>query len=157
MSDLIANLKEQYDYIVIDTPPIGFVAEYFILMKHMDTNLYVVKHKYTSKDMLTQVNELYAAKKLKNIHMVINDLDFPAGATPWPGAWHSRQLVTPSSEACGRASWVESSVPSSSSCRRRCASPSTAWSARSTPSRTTGAWRSSSAMHHGSLTRCGGR
>ncbi|MBD1395629.1 polysaccharide biosynthesis tyrosine autokinase [Pontibacter sp. JH31] len=76
MSDLIAKLREQYDYIVIDTPPIGFVAEYFILMKHMDTNLYVVKHKYTSKDMLTQVNELYAAKKLKNIHMVINDLDY---------------------------------------------------------------------------------
>ncbi|WP_018478621.1 GumC family protein [Pontibacter roseus] len=76
MSELINTLKQQYDYVVIDTPPIGFVAEYFILMKHMDTNLYVVKHKYTSKDMLTQVNELYAAKKLKNIYMVINDLDY---------------------------------------------------------------------------------
>ncbi|WP_299707743.1 tyrosine-protein kinase [uncultured Pontibacter sp.] len=76
MVELIAKLKEQYDYVVIDTPPIGFVAEYFVLMKHMDTNLYVVKHKYTSKDMLEQVNELYAAKKLKNIYMVINDLDY---------------------------------------------------------------------------------
>lgn len=76
MSDLIAKLKEQYDYVVIDTPPIGFVAEYFVLMKHMDVNLYVVKHKYTSKDMLDQVNELYASRKLKNIYMVINDLDF---------------------------------------------------------------------------------
>lgn len=76
MGDLIATLKEQYDYVVIDTPPIGFVAEFFVLMKHMDTNLYVVKHKYTSKEMLTQVNELYAAKKLKNIYMVINDLNY---------------------------------------------------------------------------------
>jgi capsular exopolysaccharide synthesis family protein len=76
MVELIVKLKEQYDYIVIDTPPIGFVAEYFVLMKHMDTNIYVVKHKYTSKDMLEQVNELYATKKLKNIHMVINDLDY---------------------------------------------------------------------------------
>jgi capsular exopolysaccharide synthesis family protein len=76
MGDLIATLKEQYDYVVIDTPPIGFVAEFFVLKKHMDTNLYVVKHKYTSKEMLTQVNELYAAKKLKNIYMVINDLNY---------------------------------------------------------------------------------
>jgi capsular exopolysaccharide synthesis family protein len=76
MAELVHTLKEQYDYVVIDTPPIGFVAEYFILKKYMDTNLYVVKHKYTSKDMLTQVNELYAAKKLKNIYMVINDLDY---------------------------------------------------------------------------------
>lgn len=76
MAELIAKLKEQYEYVVIDTPPIGFVAEYFILMKHMDVNLYVVKHKYTSKDMLTQVNDLYAARKLKNIYMVINDLDY---------------------------------------------------------------------------------
>ncbi|MEJ8757025.1 polysaccharide biosynthesis tyrosine autokinase [Pontibacter sp. H259] len=76
MRELLDKLKEQYDYIVVDTPPIGFVSEYFILMKHMDTNLYVVKHKYTDKDMLGQINELYAAKKIKNIYMVINDLDY---------------------------------------------------------------------------------
>lgn len=76
MQELISSLKDQYDYVVIDTPPIGFVSEFFILMRHMDTSLYVVKHKYTNKDMLEQVNELYASKKLKNIYMVINDLNY---------------------------------------------------------------------------------
>ncbi|MBC5772981.1 polysaccharide biosynthesis tyrosine autokinase [Pontibacter sp. KCTC 32443] len=76
MRELIEKLKEQYDYIVVDTPPIGFVSEYFILMKHLDTNLYVVKHKYTDKGMLGQINELYAAKKIKNLYMIINDLDY---------------------------------------------------------------------------------
>ncbi|NDK55853.1 polysaccharide biosynthesis tyrosine autokinase [Pontibacter fetidus] len=76
MRELLDQLKEKYDYVVVDTPPIGFVSEYFILMKHMDTNLYVVKHKYTDKTMLGQINELYAAKKIKNIYMVINDLDY---------------------------------------------------------------------------------
>ncbi|RDV13685.1 hypothetical protein DXT99_18110 [Pontibacter diazotrophicus] len=76
MQELIDSLKDMYDYVVIDTPPIGFVSEFFILMRHLDTSLYVVKHKYTNKDMLDQVNELYAAKKLKNIYMVINDLDY---------------------------------------------------------------------------------
>ena len=76
MQRMVEELREKYDYIVIDTPPIGYVSEYFILMKHMDTNIYVVKHKYTNKDLLNQVNELYTAKKIKNIHIVINDLDF---------------------------------------------------------------------------------
>ncbi|PRY11244.1 capsular exopolysaccharide synthesis family protein [Pontibacter ummariensis] len=76
MQELIDLLKDEYDYVVIDTPPIGFVSEYFVLMRHMDVNLYVVKHKYTDKDLLTQVNELYAAKKIKNIYMIINDLNY---------------------------------------------------------------------------------
>ncbi|MHA6249953.1 GumC family protein [Pontibacter sp. CAU 1760] len=76
MHMLIEQLKEQYDYVVIDTPPIGFVSEYFVLMQHMDVNLYVVKHKYTDRNMLSQVNELYADKKLKNIFTVINDLNY---------------------------------------------------------------------------------
>lgn len=76
MQKLIEELREKYDYVVFDTPPIGYVSEYFILMKHMDTNIYVVKHKYTNKDMLTQVNDLYDSKKIKNIHIVINDLNF---------------------------------------------------------------------------------
>ncbi len=76
MQAMIEQLKHRYDYIVIDTPPIGFVSEYFIMMQHMDVNLYVVKHKYTEKNLLNQVNELYADKRVKNIYMVINDLNY---------------------------------------------------------------------------------
>jgi capsular exopolysaccharide synthesis family protein len=76
MHGLIKELKEHYDYVVIDTPPIGYVSEFFVLMQHMDVNLYVVKHKYTNKDLLAQVNELYAEKRVKNIYMIINDLNY---------------------------------------------------------------------------------
>ncbi|MDX5435997.1 MAG: polysaccharide biosynthesis tyrosine autokinase, partial [Pontibacter sp.] len=76
MQELVDQLKESYDYIVIDTPPIGFVSEFFVLMRHMDVNLYVVKHKYTNKDMLAQINELYNSKRIKDIYMIINDLNY---------------------------------------------------------------------------------
>lgn len=76
MQELIELLKAEYDYVVIDTPPIGFVSEYFVLMRHMDVNLYVVKHRYTGKDLLDPINELYATKRVKNIFMVINDLNY---------------------------------------------------------------------------------
>ncbi|WP_299759196.1 polysaccharide biosynthesis tyrosine autokinase [uncultured Pontibacter sp.] len=76
MQELVDQLKEQYDYVVIDTPPIGYVSEYFVLMRHMDVNLYVVKHKYTHKDMLTEINELYNSKRVKNLYMIMNDLNY---------------------------------------------------------------------------------
>ena len=76
MQALMTLLRDRYDYIVIDTPPIGYVSEYFILMKHTDTNLYVVKYKYTDKELLNQINELYTSKKLKNVFIVMNDLDY---------------------------------------------------------------------------------
>lgn len=76
MQELLNELKDRYDYIVIDTPPIGYVSEYFVLMRHMDVNLYVVKHKYTNKDLLADINELYSTGKVKNIYMIMNDLNY---------------------------------------------------------------------------------
>ncbi|GHA80387.1 GumC family protein [Pontibacter akesuensis] len=76
MQELVNELKERYDFVVIDTPPIGFVSEYFVLMRHMDVNLYVVKHKYTDRNLLTQINELHASRKVKNLYMIINDVNY---------------------------------------------------------------------------------
>jgi tyrosine-protein kinase Etk/Wzc len=45
MEDLIMKLKGIYDYIIIDTPPIGLVVDGFNLMKFADINIYMVRHK----------------------------------------------------------------------------------------------------------------
>ena len=44
MKDLIKLLNKTYDYVIIDTPPIGLVTDGVILMKNADINLYVVRH-----------------------------------------------------------------------------------------------------------------
>jgi Mrp family chromosome partitioning ATPase len=43
----IEELKEKYDFIIIDSPPVGLVADSYELMKHSDANIYVVRHEYT--------------------------------------------------------------------------------------------------------------
>jgi capsular exopolysaccharide synthesis family protein len=76
MDALIQRFRESYDYIVLDIPPIGFVSEYFILLRHIDANLYIVRHKYTTRDMLDQINELYNDKKVNHLYLVMNGMDY---------------------------------------------------------------------------------
>lgn len=76
--NLIEELKETYDYIVLDTPPIGLVADGLDIMKHSDLILYVVRQTVTKKTYLNLINEIYAAENVKNIGLVFNDVNFAA-------------------------------------------------------------------------------
>ena len=73
MKDLINQLHKEYDYVIIDTPPIGLVTDGVILMKNADVNLYVVRHNYTKYQALTTVNNLHNNKHVNNLQIIIND------------------------------------------------------------------------------------
>ena len=74
MKNLIEELKSQYKYIIIDTPPIGLVSDGIILMDYADINLYVVRQNFTTKDMLHNFKETVNYNKLKDINIVINGI-----------------------------------------------------------------------------------
>ena len=73
MKKLIEKLNKDYDYVIIDTPPIGLVTDGVILMQYTDINLYVIRHDYSKTKTLNIINELYNQKKVKNVHLIIND------------------------------------------------------------------------------------
>jgi capsular exopolysaccharide synthesis family protein len=73
MEELINTLKLTYSTIVIDSPPIGFVSEYIILMKYTNANIYVVRSNYTNRFLLDRINRLYQERKIKNVSIVLND------------------------------------------------------------------------------------
>lgn len=74
MKNLLEELKSQYKYIIIDTPPIGLVSDGIILMDYSDINLYVVRQNFTTKDMLHNFKETVNYNKLKDINIVINGI-----------------------------------------------------------------------------------
>ena len=76
MAALLAQLRQQYDYVVVDTPPVGFVAEYFVLLAQLDAHLYVVRHNYTNRALLTRMDELHRTGKIKQLYLIINDMRF---------------------------------------------------------------------------------
>jgi tyrosine-protein kinase Etk/Wzc len=73
---LIEDYKNEYDYIVLDTPPIGLVADGLDIMKHSDIVLYVTRQNISQKNYLNLINELYTSEKDKSIGLIFNDVNF---------------------------------------------------------------------------------
>ncbi|SHJ58897.1 capsular exopolysaccharide family [Hymenobacter daecheongensis DSM 21074] len=76
MENLLAQLRADYDYVLVDTPPVGYVAEFFVLLRYLEANIYVVRQNYTDKGLISQINELHQEQKIKQIYMIINDMHF---------------------------------------------------------------------------------
>ncbi|RAK69379.1 polysaccharide biosynthesis tyrosine autokinase [Hymenobacter edaphi] len=76
MAGLLEQLRAEYDYVLLDTPPVGYVSEYFVLLRYLDANIYVVRQNYTDRSLIAQINELYAEGKIKHVYMIINDMHF---------------------------------------------------------------------------------
>ena len=72
-----ASMKKQFDYIVIDTPPIAIVTDALLIQKYTDLTLYVIRQNYSQRQVLDLVNELYNTKKIANIGLVVNDINTP--------------------------------------------------------------------------------
>ena len=75
VEELFLNLKEIYDYIIIDTPPIGLVTETFTLMKYADLKIFVIRENVTSQKQLPIVLSEIEQKKIDNVFWLINDVD----------------------------------------------------------------------------------
>ena len=73
--DIIEILKEDYDYIILDTAPVGLVTDTLQIAKLADVSCFVCRADYTPKAAFTLVNSLAAEKKLKNICIVLNGVD----------------------------------------------------------------------------------
>ena len=72
---LFEELKERYDYIIIDTPPLLWVTDALLLMKHVDTSLYVVRQAVTNKKAFETVIKDLEQRKY-NISLVVNGINY---------------------------------------------------------------------------------
>lgn len=71
---LFTSLKEQFDFVIIDSPPIAAVTDAKILSPFVDATIYIVRHNYTNYVFLNLLQDVYKKKSLKNIHIVFNGI-----------------------------------------------------------------------------------
>ncbi|MEM6261874.1 MAG: polysaccharide biosynthesis tyrosine autokinase [Bacteroidota bacterium] len=72
LESLINTMRDRYDYVIIDTPPLGLVSDYLIIKEYTDYNIYVVRHGYTDTKALDRINELYNTERITNLGLIIN-------------------------------------------------------------------------------------
>ncbi|WP_282088441.1 GumC family protein [Aquimarina algiphila] len=76
IEELFSFLKKEYDYIIIDTPPITVVADTLLLSSYADLCVYVVRQKYSDKRLLDIPKTLHQEKRFASIAVLFNDVDF---------------------------------------------------------------------------------
>ena len=75
LDDIINQLKQHYDYIILDTAPVGLVNDSLQLGRLADLCVYVCRADYTPKASFGMINGLNAEKKLPNMCIVLNGVD----------------------------------------------------------------------------------
>jgi tyrosine-protein kinase Etk/Wzc len=71
---LFNYLKQHFDYIIIDTPPLGIVSDAKVLSEFADMSVYIVRQRFTQRKQLRMLNEIYHEKKMTNLALIVNDV-----------------------------------------------------------------------------------
>lgn len=71
---LLDSLKEAYDVIILDTPPVGLVTDGILVMRKSDISMYVVRADYSKKAFLKNINKLITVNRFQNLALVLNSL-----------------------------------------------------------------------------------
>ncbi|EFB93602.1 GumC family protein [Prevotella bivia] len=76
LDDIFNILKEKYDYIIIDTAPVGLVTDTLQIARVANATVYLCRADYTPKSTFGMINEFAENKKLPKISLVLNGIDF---------------------------------------------------------------------------------
>ena len=68
-----SELEKEYDYIVVDTPPVGLVSDALELFKYSDAICYVIRQNYSQRGMMNMIDNKYINKEVSNISYIYND------------------------------------------------------------------------------------
>jgi capsular exopolysaccharide synthesis family protein len=72
---IIALLRENYDYVIFDTAPVGLVTDTLEIARHADVSVVICRADYTPRSSFGIINALAKDNKLPNACVVLNGID----------------------------------------------------------------------------------
>jgi len=72
--NLMKALKDEFEYIILDTPPIGIIADGMEISKYSDLDIMVVRQNFTNKKDLSYGNQIYKSRKMDKMAIIFNDV-----------------------------------------------------------------------------------
>lgn len=79
MAEFLNQVRQKYDKIIIDTPPVGLVADYLVLQRYFDVNIFVVRYNYTSRVIIKGINEVRNNNNIDHVYLILNDVEAFSG------------------------------------------------------------------------------
>ena len=75
LNQSIQELRERFNYIILDTPPVGLVSDARIVAPCADATFFIIRHDVTQRNHLKMINKLYQEQKFQNMNIVLNATD----------------------------------------------------------------------------------
>lgn len=79
VKEMFDSVKDIYDYVIVDTAPVGMVTDTLLLSDYADASVFVVRANFLDKRMLSIAECLYREKRFRNMAMLINGSDYKRG------------------------------------------------------------------------------
>lgn len=70
----VKSAMQEFEYIIIDTPPLALVTDAFVISKFANHTVFVLRQNYSPKEFVRSIDEFYRSGKLKNMSIMLNDI-----------------------------------------------------------------------------------
>ena len=72
LEELFAEASLEYDYVIVDTPPVGLITDALLMMRYVDATLFVVNTRFASKDHVNNALDVLQSNTMKNLGFILN-------------------------------------------------------------------------------------
>ena len=77
MKFFFKSTTKNFDYIIIDTPPIAIVTDALLICQYADANIFMIRQKYSTKHVFDLINKIHHEQRLQNMNILVNDIKIP--------------------------------------------------------------------------------
>ena len=74
LEKLLKELRQEYEYIIIDTPPLGMVADAMLINRYTDINFFIIRMDQSKRSILSYIDELNKIGTFRHLNLVLNDI-----------------------------------------------------------------------------------
>ena len=72
LAELFEWGRTRFDYVIVDTPPVGLITDALLMMRHVDATLFVINTRFANKDHIRNAVETAHASTTKNFGFILN-------------------------------------------------------------------------------------